>query len=202
MYNNYCFLALFSAFASTRSVSVLSQFSTPRPMSRYTVLPSIGTNVDVGTTVDTPAPQSTPRRSPITTPSSAGSVLHKVDSLKLSRESSSETGTEDEIQLGMVFKRLTRQVVVPAEPSADDEDSIILAVKLPHSGKRVKRRFRRSNKLATLLRFAESVADFDFDGFQLVCNVQKKTFTDLDETIASAGLSDRTLLHIQPPEMM
>ena len=171
-------------------------------MSRYAVLPSIGTKVDLGTTLNRPVPQTTPRRSPITTPSSAGSVLHKVDSLKLSQESSSETGTEDEIHLGAEFKRLTRPVDVPVEPSAEDEDSIILAVKLPHSGKRVKRRFRRSNKLATLLRFAESVADFDFDGFQLVCNVQKKTFTDLEETIASAGLSDRTLLHIQPPEMM
>ena len=172
-------------------------------MSRYAVLPSIGTKIDLDTTETSPSPYPT-ARSPVVTPPRAENVLHRVDSLKLTREyTSSETGTEDEIPLDMdtKFRELTQPVDVPAEPSATDVDSIILAVKLPHNGKRVKRRFRRSDTLATLLRFAESVANLDFDGYQLVCDVEKKTFSDLNETIASAGLPDRTLLHIQSPEM-
>ena len=92
-----------------------------------------------------------------------------------------------------------RDITLPDEPPSD-APRLLLGLKLP-CGKRVQRYFRLDDTLGSLLRFAECAAGCDFAGADLVCGtVPQRRFHDLQLTIESCQLMDKTLLHIQTPD--
>ena len=97
------------------------------------------------------------------------------------------------------FPPLTRQIELPLEPSSSDSDAILLAVKLP-SGKRIQRRFRKSDPLHVVRHFAESSAKLDFSATVMICDAPRRTFTDLNAKLSETELQNRTVLHLQLPD--
>ena len=97
------------------------------------------------------------------------------------------------------FPPLTRQIHLPVEPNADEAEAILLAIKLP-DGRRLQRYFLKSHTLKIVLNFAESSAQLDFTGTELVCDAPRKVFADLSLKICDTGLENRTVLHVQIPD--
>lgn len=92
-----------------------------------------------------------------------------------------------------------KDVVLPPEPGSG-EKSVILAVKLP-SGERLQRRFRPSDRLQLILRFAgASSPSCSVNGCELVCLEPKAVFSNMQKTIEQCKIPDKTLLYIQLPE--
>ena len=97
------------------------------------------------------------------------------------------------------FPPLTRPVELPAEPSSADTDAVLLAVKLP-DGRRMQRRFRKSDELRSVLHFAEVSAQLDFSATVIVCDAPRRLFTDLCVKLSDTELQNRTVLHLQLPD--
>ncbi|EDV24234.1 UBX domain-containing protein 10 [Trichoplax sp. H2] len=91
-----------------------------------------------------------------------------------------------------------RQIPIPPEPDDQDEDRIMLAVKL-NNGKRIERWFRRSNTLNDIIRYAAYAAkSLEVLSLILVTNeIPKREFDNLSMTIAEADIKQRTLLYLQ-----
>lgn len=91
-------------------------------------------------------------------------------------------------------------VIIPSEngpTSADPEQNILLAIRLPTDGSRHQRYFHRQDTLQAVVEFAEEQGGQDFAGYALVSSAPKTMYEDLEQTIGDAGLEDRTVLHLE-----
>ncbi|GFO08275.1 hypothetical protein PoB_003478000 [Plakobranchus ocellatus] len=94
-------------------------------------------------------------------------------------------------------QRAVRKPVVIPSPDHPPTSEILLAVKLPTDGTRHQRYFNSNERLQAIVEFAEEVAGQDFGGYILVSSAPKNVYRDLDDTIESAGLGDKTVLHLE-----
>lgn len=193
----------------------------PRPgSSRFRVLPGIpvsnsSTASDSAlTSLQSPSVIQTPAGTPAdvksapstNTPSSKTShsdmnAAAKSKSLSFSSESSaSRSGTTKQL---LPDKPSSGQFVsrqqVPSAPKEAGEQ-ILLAVKLP-SGERLQRYFRSTDKLETVLRFAESESKSDFKGCEFVRADNREILPNMKKTVGECGIVDRSVLFLQLPEM-
>ncbi|XP_033763571.1 serine/arginine repetitive matrix protein 4-like [Pecten maximus] len=84
---------------------------------------------------------------------------------------------------------------LPAEPSAG-ETRILLAVRLL-DGSRKQRYFRVTDKLEVVLQFAENCINCDLSLYDLVRNMPRVVYTDLNVLVGEADLEDRTVLYLE-----
>lgn len=171
---------------------------TPRPgSSRYKVLPSIGGKA-----------QNSPSRS-----SQHHDVMHSAssqavalsDNCREDKETAKKSKLTDSTAGPMAVQSKSKaaskaqSMQLTSEPG-DDEDRILLAIKLP-SGERLQRYFRPSEKLEMLLLFAESKTESGFaSASEFVCADSRRVLSDLKSTIRSADIADRSVLFLQLPE--
>jgi len=97
------------------------------------------------------------------------------------------------------FKPLTRRPQLPKEPDIPEKDRVALAIKLP-TGQRVQRFFRLTDRLSTVMKFAEISARLDFTGWEFVCTDPRLVLSDLSVTIERSELPNKTLLYVQYPD--
>ena len=84
--------------------------------------------------------------------------------------------------------------VPPPEPSPEEPNCVLLAIKLP-DGSRLERRFRHTDLLADVMLVAQHHCPQPLPPCELSTNdVPKRLFTDYGMTLQQAGLSIRTML--------
>ena len=118
----------------------------------------------------------------------------------MKQESSKVTSASLDSSSPPISRRATstkKPVVVIPSPNQPPVQEILLAVKLPTDGTRHQRYFQVNEKLHAVVQFAEEVAGQDFGGYILVACAPKHIYRDLDETIESVGLEDKTVLHLE-----
>ncbi|XP_069115203.1 uncharacterized protein [Argopecten irradians] len=84
---------------------------------------------------------------------------------------------------------------LPVEPS-DGETRILLAVRLL-DGSRKQRYFRVTDKLEVVLQFAENCVNCALSLYDLVRNMPRVVYTDLNVLVGEADLEDRTVLYLE-----
>lgn len=83
---------------------------------------------------------------------------------------------------------------LPSEPSSDEPNCVVLAIKLP-DGTRFERRFRQTDLLADVMLVAQHYSPQLLPACELSTNdVPKRLLTDYGMTLQQAGLSVRTIL--------
>jgi len=83
---------------------------------------------------------------------------------------------------------------LPLEPSSDEPNCVMLAIKLP-DGTRFERRFRQTDLLADVMLVAQHYSPQPLPACELSTNdVPKRLLTDYGMTLQQAGLSVRTIL--------
>ena len=90
---------------------------------------------------------------------------------------------------------------LPEEPSKDNSDSLEIVLRLPDTGKRVPRRFLKSDTLSLVYDFVDHLQneqECTFDGidgytakYQLVTNMPRKVYTDRAKTLEELGFFPR-----------
>ena len=84
--------------------------------------------------------------------------------------------------------------VMPPEPSSEEPNCVLLAIKLP-DGTRLERRFRQTDLLTDVMLVAQRHCPQPLSACELSTNdVPKRVFTDHGMTLQEAGLSVRTML--------
>jgi len=79
------------------------------------------------------------------------------------------------------------------------EQQVVLAVKLP-SGQRIEHHFQPSDKLIDVLRYVETTAQLDFTNCEFVSADRQTVLNDLNLTVASSGVLNRSVLYLQLPD--
>ena len=190
------------------SASPASRPSSSGSMSRYNILPAIG-STKPGRPYASPPAALSPTSSPLQGKSpSVEPAIHELKGLNITGDSSeaeeskgSKESIKSEVEVPESeesFRKLDKETKLPPEPK-DGEEKILLAVKLPN-GRRVQRNFSPSHTLQMVLNFAEVSASLDFTDCDLVCPMPKQAFSTLSVTIRESGLHNRTVLHIEKPD--
>lgn len=84
---------------------------------------------------------------------------------------------------------------VPLKPSG--EGQIMLGVKIPTDGTRHKQYFSQHDELRSIIQFAEKISGKEFINHILVLSNPRRQFCDLSQTIAEAGLENKSVLHLE-----
>ena len=79
----------------------------------------------------------------------------------------------------------------------DDNDRIVLAVKIPSNGDRHCSSFHRSDSLRCVLQFAEEVSQQRFDQHTLAQTWPRRQFPNLSVSIGETGIENRSVLHVE-----
>jgi len=176
--------------------------------SRYRILPSIGQTSGAAATVDdrhlctvlggktqsTPAP-SVERIVDGRGKASTKSHSRRQQHVKVAGRQGSDVEAEGFVneKAGDIQREQHLTSLLPSD------QQVILAVKLP-SGQRIEHRFQRTEKLFNVLRHVEVVAREDFTNCEFVSADRRKVLSDLNQTIASAGVPSRSVLYLQLPD--
>jgi hypothetical protein len=137
-------------------------------------------------------------RAPIVESAEPSLLVENMDDLSTNTDNNTGRSGQKNFSPEISFKTLTRTETVPAEP-VGNEPKLLLAIKLPN-GSRVQRHFSPSNLLVSVLYFAEISCQLDFSGCEMVCDAPRALYRDLNITIETANISNRTILHIQIPD--
>lgn len=132
-----------------------------------------------------------------------GNIQHFHEPVIKARKSSHEEHTlHRTFRVSEISKTLPSKLSIgtkkkrtmPIEPSADEPNSVVLAIKLP-DGTRLERRFRQTDILADVILVAQNHSPQPLPPCELSTNdVPKKILTDYGMTLQQAGLSVRTML--------
>lgn len=87
----------------------------------------------------------------------------------------------------------------PEPPMSLVDQQVVLAVKLP-SGQRIEHPFQSTDKLSDVLHYVEVVTQQDFTNCEFVTADRKTVLNDLNVTIASSGVLNRSVLYLQLPD--
>ncbi|XP_046579588.1 UBX domain-containing protein 10-like [Haliotis rubra] len=85
---------------------------------------------------------------------------------------------------------------LPPEPT-EQEERLLLAVKLPADGKRCQRYFSPSDYLQDIHHFAENMSQQNLSQYVLACNAPRKVFSSLTVQIHDVDLLDKTVLYFE-----
>ncbi|XP_067659314.1 UBX domain-containing protein 10-like [Haliotis asinina] len=85
---------------------------------------------------------------------------------------------------------------LPPEPT-EQEERLLLAVKLPADGKRCQRYFSPSDYLQDIHHFAENVSQQNLSQYVLACNAPRKVLSTLTVQIRDVDLLDKTVLYFE-----
>jgi len=87
---------------------------------------------------------------------------------------------------------------LPKEPENDDQNRILLSVKMPN-GKRVSRAFRKSDRVQAIYDFVDllEVDELEIDKYLLVTSFPRKELSDKNMTVEDSGIQSLCVLFVQ-----
>ena len=87
---------------------------------------------------------------------------------------------------------------VPPEPSASDPEALVLAIRAP-DGRRVARRFRRSDRVGAVAAFAAAATGADMARHALAtAHPDRLRLADENQTLEDAGVKDKSIVAVEP----
>jgi len=112
------------------------------------------------------------------------------------------TDDRSDKQHSQQFRAKNQTISSPVTTSAAENTRQVqrmsLAIKLP-SGQRFEGQFRPNDSLATVMQFAESAAKCSFADCEFVCAEPRCVLNDLQATLVSCGIANKSALYIQLP---
>ncbi|KAK7094182.1 UBX domain-containing protein 10-like [Littorina saxatilis] len=82
-------------------------------------------------------------------------------------------------------------------PKPSSEGQILLGIKIPTDGTRHKQYFNKRDQLRCIVLFAEEVSGEDFSNHIVVLATPRQRFDNLSQTIESAGLQSKSVVHLE-----
>ena len=168
--------------------------------SRYRILPSIGQMSQTEARADEPRAVLERRKAQSAEPSDQENIHARVEPptkshsrvqqnhAKVAGKHSSSAGS-----------RVNDSVGDAKSPAPLVDQLVALAVKLP-SGQRIEHQFQCTQKLSDILHYVEMVAQQDFTDCEFVSADRRTVLTDLNLTVASSGILNRSVLYLQLPD--